>query len=232
MPIKSINAQKIYDELWQDRSAIGTALLTLVLDSHGQEIFDLDPQAFREEIEDSFRVKDIPDLNTDKVLALWNSLTTDLVHTDPATFINAANVLNGTPLSYDILDIADVYECAWTIVELSLLDSETPNRLSPEVRRYIGEICKEQGLYRPPAALVKVADFGNPNYASNIESHAVDQTELQTMLRAQQEFSNDVKTYVDRQTSRMMLQLNSLPLINKDSKSWNTFVTNFGKVLQ
>lgn len=232
MPIKSITAQKVYDEIWKDRAAIGTVLLTLVLDSYGQEIFDMDPEAFRQEIEEGFRVSDIPAVNTDKVWGLWNSLTTDLVHTDPSTFINVANVLNGTSLSYDVFDLADIYECAWAVTELTMLDSDTPNRLSPDVRRYIGEVCKEQGLYRPPAVLVKVADFGNPNFASNIESHAIDSTELQTMLRAQQEFSNDVKSYVDRQTSRMMVQLNSVPLINKDTKSWNTFVTNFGKALQ
>lgn len=229
MPIRSIQAKQVYDELWRDRAAMGTALLTLVLDSYGQEIFEMDPAAFRQELEDGFDVQDIPAINTDKVWALWNALTTDLVHTDPATFINAANVLNGTPLSYDIFDVADVYECAWAITELSLLDAETPNRLSPEIRRYIGEICKEQGLYRPPALLTRVADFANKDYASNIESYATDPVELQTMLKAQQEFSNDVTNYVNRQTSRLMLQLNSLPLINKDSNSWNTFVTNFGK---
>lgn len=229
MPIRSIQAKKVYEELWRDRAAIGTALLTLVLDSYGQEIFDMDPEAFRKELEEGFGVDDIPAINTDKVWSLWSALTTDLVHTDPATFINAANVLNGTPLSYDVFDVADVYECAWTLVELSLLDSETPNRLSPEVRRYIGEICKEQGLYRPPVILAKVADFGGKDYSSTIESHAVDTVELQTMLKAQQEFSNDVSSYVDRQTSRLMLQMNSLPLMNKDTASWNTFVANFGK---
>jgi hypothetical protein len=232
MPIRSIEAQKIYDEIWKDRAAIGTVLFTLVIDSYGQEIFDMDPQAFREELEEGFRVSDIPAVNTDKVWVLWNALTTDLVHTDPSTFINAANVLNGTALSYDVFDLADIYECAWAITELTMLDAETANRLSPEVKRYIGEVCKEQGLYRPPSVLLKAADFGNQNYAANIESHAVDGTELQVMLKAQQEFSDDVKRYVDRQTSRMMLQLNSIPLINKDTKSWNTFVTNFGKVLQ
>lgn len=209
---------------------MGTALLTLVLDSYGQEIFEMDPEAFRLEIEEGFGVSDIPAVNTDKIWGLWNSLTTDLVHTDPATFMNVANALNGTALSYDVLDVADVYECAWATVELSLLDADTPNRFSPEVKRYIGEICKEQGLFRPPVMLFKVADFGDKNYASNIENSAVDVVELQTMLKAQQEFANDISNYVNRQTSRLMLQMNSLPLINKDTENWNKFVTNFGKI--
>jgi len=229
MPIRSIQAKEVYEELWKDRAAMGTALFTLILDSYGQEIFDMDPEAFRKELEEGFGVDDIPTINTDKVWTLWSSLTTDLVHTDPATFINAANVLNGTSLSYDVFDVADVYECAWTIMELSLLDNDTPNRFSPEVRRYIGEICKEQGLYRPPIILAKVVDFGNKDYASTIESHALDVTELQAMLKAQQEFSNDIVNYVNKQTSRLMLQMNSLPLINKDTAGWNTFITDLGK---
>lgn len=230
MPVKSVTSQQTYQQLWQDRGTIGSVLLTLVLDSYGQEIFDMDPQGFRLELEDGFGVADIPAISTDKVWTLWSALTTDLVHTDPATFINAANVLNGTPLSHDIFDIADVYECAWAVTELTLLDPTTPERLGSGVRRYIGEVCKEQGLYRPPETLVQVADFGGRNYASNIESHAVDTVELQTMLKAQQEFSNDVKAYVNRQTNKLMLQLNNTPLINKDSASWNKFVGNFGKV--
>jgi hypothetical protein len=229
VPIRSIEAKKVYDEIWRDRGAIGTALLTLVLDSYGQEIFEMDPEAFRKEIEEGFGVSDIPAVNTDKIWGLWNSLTTDLVHTDPATFINVANTLNGTTLSYDVFDVADVYECAWATVELSLLDSETPARFSPEVKRYIGEMCKEQGLFRPPVMLARVADFGDKNYASNIENSAVDVVELQTMLKAQQEFANDISNYVNRQTSRLMLQMNALPLINKDTTTWNKFVTNFGK---
>lgn len=231
MPIKSIQAKQAYEQLWTSRDTLGTTLLVLVIDSFGQEIFDMDPEAFRQELQDGFDVNDIPVLNTDKVWALWNALTTDLVHTDVPTFINAANVLNGTMLSYDIFDPADVYECAWTITELSLLDAETPNRLSPEVRRYIGEICKEQGLYRPPVILSKVADFGREDYYARVEENVVDTTELQVMSKSQQDFAADIMAYVNRQTSRLMTQLNGVPLINKDSKTWTKFINNFAKEL-
>jgi len=229
MPIKSIQAKQAYEQLWTSRDTLGTTLLVLVIDSFGQEIFDMDPEAFRQELQEAFGVQDIPVLNTDKVWALWNALTTDLVHTDVPTFINAANVLNGTMLSYDIFDPADVYECAWTITELTLLDGDTPNRLSPEVRRYIGEICKEQGLYRPPVVLSNVADFGSGDYYARVEENVVDTTELQVMNNSQQDFAADIMGYVSRQTSRLMTQLNGVPLINKDSKTWTKFINNFAK---
>jgi hypothetical protein len=203
----------------------------MVLDSYGQEIFEMDPQAFRQEIEEGFGVSDIPTISTDKVWALWHSLSSDLVHTDVSTFMNAANVLNGTPMSYDVFDIADVYECAWTITELTMLDASTPDRLSPEVRRYIGEICKEQGLYRLPPMLAKVADMGAQDYAANMESNADTSEAMQMMVQDQLAFQQDVAAYVQRMVSKMMLELNNVPLINKDHKSWNSFVTNFANGL-
>jgi hypothetical protein len=203
----------------------------MVLDSYGQEIFDMDPQAFRQEIEEGFGVSDIPAINTDKVWALWAALTTDLVHTDVSTFINTANVLSGTPMSYDVFDIADVYECAWAITELTMLDSSTPERLSPDVRRYIGEVCKEQGLYRPPPVLAKVADMGPGDFAANVESHADTRESMQMMIQNQLAFQEDVKAYVNRKTAKMMLELNNTPLVNKDIGTWNKFVQTFANAL-
>jgi len=231
MPIRSIEASKIYPQLWTSSDTIGTVLLTMVLDSYGQEIFDQDPQAFRKDLEEGFGVDDIPAISTDKVWALWTALTSDLVHKDVSTFMNTANVLSGTPLSYDVLDIADAYECAWAVTELTMLDPETPERLSPEVRRYIGEACREEGLYRLPVSLSKVADMGREDFAANMESHAGDSVEAQMIVQNQIEFRDDVQAYVQRQTNRLMVQLNSAPLINKDSKSWNSFIGTFSKAL-
>ena len=231
MPVKSVTSQQTYEQLWKSRDTVGTTLLIMVLDSYGQEVFDMDPQAFRQEIEEGFGLSDIPAISTDKVWALWSSLTTDLVHMDVSTFMNTANVLNGTLMSYDVFDIADVYECAWAITELTMLDISTPERLGSDVRRYIGEVCKEQGLYRPPPVLAKVADLGSEDFAANVESHADTQEAMQMMIQNQLAFQADVKAYVDRRTAKMMLELNNTPLVNKDTGTWNKFVQNFANGL-
>jgi hypothetical protein len=228
MPVHSVTSKQTYEQLWRSRDTVGTTLLVMVLDSYGQEMFEMDPQAFRQELEEGFGVSDIPAVSTDKVWALWHSLTSDLVHKDVSTFMNTANVLSGTPLSYDVFDIADVYECAWAVTELTMLDSSTSERLSPEVRRYIGEACKEQGLYRPPLFLAKAADMGVDDLAAVMESHAgEDSAALQVMVQNQLDFQADVQAYVDRRTAKMMLELNNVPLLNKDSGAWNKFVQNF-----
>lgn len=228
MPINSITSKRTYEQLWKSQDTVGTSLLIMVLDSYGQEIFDMDPEAFRKELEEGFGVSDIPAISTDKVWALWNSISTDLVHTDVSTFMNTANILSGTPMSYDVFDIADPYECAWAIAELTLLDSTTAERLSSQVKRYLGEICKELGLYRLPGVLAKVADLGPNDYAANVESHAADQIELQMMVKNQIAYQTDVQAYVDRRMNKMMLELNTLPLVSRDQKSWNSFIKNFG----
>ena len=231
MPVHSVTSRQTYEQLWRSRDTVGTTLLVMVLDSYGQEIFEMDPQAFRQELEEGFGVSDIPAISTDKVWALWHSISSDLVHTDVSTFMNAANVLSGTPMSYDVFDIADVYECAWAITEMTMLDASTPDRLSPDVRRYLGEICKEQGLYRLPPMLAKVADMGAQDYAANVESNADTPEAMQVMVQDQLAFQQDVAAYVERRVSKMMLELNNVPLINKDHKSWNSFVTNFANGL-
>lgn len=227
MPVRSVTSKQAYEQLWKSRDTVGTTLLVMVLDSYGQEIFDMDPQAFRQEIEEGFGVSDIPAISTDKVWALWYSLSSDMVHTDISTFINTANVLSGTPLSYDVFDVADVYECAWAITELTMLDPTTPERLSPEIKRYIAQICQEQGLYRPPQVLAKVLDGDFESLAVNMESNASNPEDLQAMVQDQLSFQADVKGYVERRMAKMMVELNNVPLLNKDSESWNKFVTNF-----
>lgn len=231
MPVRSVTSKQAYEQLWKSRDTVGTTLLVMVLDSYGQEVFDMDPQAVRQEIEEGFGVSDIPAISTDKIWALWNSLSSDLVHTDISTFINTANVLSGTPLSYDVFDVADVYECAWAITELTMLDPATPERLSPEVKRYIAQICQEQGLYRPPQVLAKVLDGNFESLAVNMESNAANPQDLQVIVQDQLAFQADVKGYVERRMAKMMVELNNAPLINKDSKSWNKFVTNFANGL-
>ena len=51
------------------------------------------------------------------------------------------------------------------------------------------------------------------------------------MVQDQLKYQADVQAYVDRRMNKMMLELNNTPLIQKDKKSWNSFVTGFSKGL-
>jgi|6_EtaG_2_1085325.scaffolds.fasta_scaffold60096_2 hypothetical protein len=222
MALNTLAASQVYKSLWASHETSATALLTLCLDEFGQEGLDGDPLALVEDIKTSFSVGDVPQVNLDKIMSLWTSLTTDLVHTDPSTFIQACNALNGTPISFDIFDPADPYECAWALTELSLLDSEAINNLSPSVRRYIGEAYKEAGIIKIPTIIQKAADFGEDDYfelaalqAEKIEDSAV-------YLANQEAYREELDKYVEGRLRSLFHELNILPLQNR-SENWAKF---------
>lgn len=231
MPINSEAAKERYRELWLSPATSGTVLLVMLLDSYGQELFDNDAATLRMDIEDGFRVDNIPQVNIDKVMGLWCALTTDLVHTDPSTFINVANALNNVPVDPAVFDPADPYETAWALTELSMLDPGSAGRYSPEVKRYVGEICKAFGLYRPPASMAAVADFGDENHVAAMESHAEDGMDMQFMTQQQTEFRNDIASYVSRKMARLLNELDKVPLANRDKESWSSFMRKAIKTL-
>lgn len=230
MPLKTLVASQTYKSLLASHETSGTALLTLILDEFGQEGLQGDPLALLEDIKATFHVSDIPQVNFDKIQSLWTSLTTDLVHTDPSTFIQTCNALNGSAISFDIFDPADPYECAWAVTELTLLDSETPKRLGAEVRRYIGEAIKEAGLVKVPAILGDVADFGDDDYFE-ISAIAVDQIEdAQVFLANQEAFKQEIESYVEDRLKSLIHELNILPLQNKEA-GWSEFYKSMEKNL-
>jgi hypothetical protein len=222
MPVKTLAASQVYKSLIASPDTSGTALLALCLDEFGQEGLNGDPLGLAEDIKSAFGVSDIPQVNFDKIQSLWTSLTTDLVHTDPSTFIQACNALNGSPISFDIFDPADPYECAWAITELSLLDSETPDRLSPNVKRYIGEACKEFGLVKVPSVLSDVADFGEDDYFELAAIQTENLDDSQVFLANQAAFKEEIENYVEDSMRSLIHELNILPLQNREA-GWADF---------
>jgi hypothetical protein len=79
--------------------------------------------------------------------------------------------------------------------------------------------------------LAKVLDGNFESLAVNMESNAANSEDLQAMVQNQLAFQSDVKGYVERRMAKMMVELNNVPLLNKDSESWNKFVTNFANGL-
>ena len=222
MPIKTLSANQTYRSLFSSPSTSGTALFTLCLDEFGQDGLNVDPIGLLEDIKVTFNIPDVPQVNFDKIQILWTALTTDLVHTDPSTFIQAANALNGSAISFDIFDPADPYECAWAITELTLLDKDTANRLSPEVRRYIGEACKEAGLVKIPAILSNVADFGDDDYFELTSIQTASLEDSQVYLANQTIFKQEIDTYVEDKLKSLFHELNILPLQNREA-GWSEF---------
>lgn len=222
MPLKTFKASQIYKSLLTSTDTSATALFTLCLDEFGQEGLEGDPLGLVEDIKSAFRVPDLPQVNLDKIQSMWIALTTDLVHKDPSTFINTANAFNGTAISFDIFDPADPYECAWAVTELTLMDPETPERFDADVRRYIGEACKESGLVKVPEVLAKVADFGDDDYFE-LSAISVERMEdAQVFLANQRAQKEEIEKYVADKLRSTIHELNILPLQNREA-GWSKF---------
>jgi hypothetical protein len=220
--LKTFASSQVYKSLWASHETSATALLTLCLDEFGQEGLDGDPLALVEDIKSAFGVGDVPQVNLDKVMSLWTSLTTDLVHTDPSTFIQACNALNGTPISFDIFDPADPYECAWTLTELSLLDSEAIGSLSSQVRRYIGETYKDAGIIKVPSIIAAAADFGDDDYFELAAINTENLGDSSVFLANQQAYQEEIEKYVEDKLRSLLHELNILPLTNREGE-WSQF---------
>jgi hypothetical protein len=230
MALKTLAASQVYKSLWASHETSGTALLTLCLDEFGQEGLGGDPLALVEDIKTSFGVGDVPQVNLDKIMSLWTSLTTELVHTDPSTFIQACNALNGTPISFDVFDPADPYECAWTLTELSMLDADAMSSLGAEVRRYIGETYKDAGIVKVPSIIAKTADFGEDDY---FELAAINTEQLEdsaVFLANQEAFREEIDKYVEDKLRSLLHELNILPLNNR-AAGWSQFYKGMEKKL-
>jgi|MDTC01.1.fsa_nt_gb hypothetical protein len=221
MPVVGINAERVYKELFLSKETSAITLLAGCLDAFGQEGFDREPEAFALDISEAFRVS-LPQVNFDKIMSAWMSLTTDLVHTDISTFIGAANCFNGVAISFDIFDPADAYECAWVITELTLLDPETPNRLGSDVKRYIGEMIKFSGLVKVPPVLRAVADFGEDDYFELSEINVASLEDAAVWQANQEDKSQAVEGYVRDRLIKLISELNELPLSER-SDTWVDF---------
>jgi hypothetical protein len=228
MPLKTFKASEIYKSLLTSKETSATALFTLCLDEFGQDGLDGDPLGLAEDIKTIFRISDLPQVNLDKIQSMWIALTTDLVHTDPSTFINTANALSGTAISFDIFDPADPYECAWALTELTMLDPETSDRLSPDVRRYIGEACKESGLVKVPEILSNAADFGDDDYFELAAINVEQMEDAQVFLANQAAHKEEIESYVADKLRSMIHELNILPLQNREA-GWSSFYEDMVK---
>tara|TARA_Y100000034_G_C6875497_1_gene400343 strand:+ start:687 stop:1376 length:690 start_codon:yes stop_codon:yes gene_type:complete len=221
MPITGINAERTYRELFSSKETSAITLLAACLDEFGQEGFELEPEALAADIAETFRTP-LPQVNFDKIMSAWMSLTTDLVHNDISTFIGAANAFNGTAISFDVFDPADPYECAWLITELTLLDPETPVRLGSDVKRYIGEMIKFSGLVKVPPVLRGVADFGEDPYFELSEINVNNLEEAAVWQANQEANSQAIEDYVKDRLIKLISELNELPTTER-SDTWVDF---------
>jgi len=194
-----------------------TTLMVLVLDEFGMEALQWAPTVLRMELEQEYLIQ-LPPLTVDR-LATGNLLLTsdDVFHSLPK-FIAAANVLAGTPIDEDLLDLADAEECAWAATEIALLRPDAPtDGYSEEIAGYIQAVVAEEGLLRPPGLLKGFFPDGGVSW-DGAGDFSDDPEMFQAVSENQSSQVDDLDQSLQATLRELFDELKSLPLLHGDSK--------------
>lgn len=153
-----------YKSVYEDESSFGSVLYLVTLAVYGKELLGIDndnepmwePATILQEIEEDFGIK-LPQGCFDRLMACMVITLTDLFYQDLPTFIHLCNILSGSPITEEF-DPANVLEMSWAVTEALLLDTDPEDELkfSDDIKAYIVEACKEEGVLTPPPALARI----------------------------------------------------------------------------
>ncbi len=200
----------------QDEDMLATPLLVLCIDTFGTDFFNWEPATFDLECAAEFGIQ-LPDVNRDKVWALVTLVSTDLFYKSLESFIPIANSLNDSEADFDEYDPVTGEEAAWAVAEANLVDpqdkqDDPAKRFSHDIRRYIGETLRTEGVTTPPASLAPYAEYDrDPEERVGI-SAGPDPDFVAMHERRQADERAEIERYVTERLDLLHRQLKLLPL--------------------
>lgn len=132
-------------ELLASDETFAFTLMTILLNEYEQDLFDENPVALFNRIEEDFRIK-FPEENENRVNAALTAMTTDLFYTQFSAFKSITLALN----EGDIGEIADgdedeedlnAAEILWAITEVGLLNGETFTEVQDKISESVATGC-------------------------------------------------------------------------------------------
>lgn len=220
-------------EWWKARDVFASSLVALFIDRYGEAALNWDPDTIAMELHADFG--DIPESNTDKLMAMITALTTDTFYRSPEVFMSVCMALNGDADTQgwdsDLPDIPEAEELAWGITEVALLDAqgkhqELRGRFSDEIRRLIGVVLAGEGIDNPPDVL-SIADMPPTPEKGPSETFADDPQMFSGINQSKFEARKAVSRYVAARSQALIAQLAHLPLARRDRQSWQGFVDRY-----
>jgi len=180
------------------------------------ELYDLDflewaPETIYLQLQDDLGVT-LPAGNLDRIMAAVSVLSTDRFYRDLPGFIQLCNVFAGSDFTPLVFDPADAWEMAWAITEVALLDppDEQENVFSDDIRRYIGEMVKREGIVNPPDVLaLAIFDEHNPDPMADF---ADDPVLYSAYWKNQASKGDEIKLMLKRQLAELLSQIDELDL--------------------
>jgi hypothetical protein len=190
-----------------------TPLFLLVMDVYGPEALEWAPETIRLELEEDFKLK-LPKATLDKIMAAVSLVTTNFFYKDVTRFIEIANILAGDDFQPDEFEPADAEEIMLAITEAMLIwppdEDKEDTEFSPEIREYIRQVLKEEGILKPFDVL-KLAFSDNREMSVNAD-FADDPEMFQAIYETQQSKQNDMREMLLNNMDALTKQLRLLPL--------------------
>jgi hypothetical protein len=213
------NPRAVSRALLLSEETFGLVLLVLLRDTYPptdeypQQPLDWAPETIKRQLEQDFAVE-LPRLSFDKLMAAVFVLTSNRFFKDVNSFIEVCNVFSGDEFRPDVFDPAGPAEILWGVTEACLIyppnDDPEDTEFSQEVRVYIGEALKEDGIVRPPDVL-RLGLTGD--VAGRIDTDYADDPDMyQAIYKGQQGKNDDLAQMLRENLAAMTLQLKLLPL--------------------
>lgn len=200
-----------------DHASYATVLVIAYIDEFGTAALHWDPRTIQLSVDD-VAGGSISDTNFAKLMAAIAIVTTDRFFVNLRDFLPLCRSLCGGILDPTVLDFPEIEELAWGITEALLLsDQNEIPEFDPEIRAYIGEAAKREGILDPPDVLA-IATGLNPGLRNQVISDYADQPQLQQAIVSVQESKNqEITEILKTNLTKLFAQLGNLQLDNGDT---------------
>ena len=162
-------------------------------------------------------------VNKDKLQAMFLVYTSNIPFVSVEAFNNVCNVFGGSEANFSRWDALSPEECIWGVYEIllnvgiGLQSGEAKPEFGHEIRRYIGIILENDGIFDPPDIL-RIAEMES---RAKLDQWSDDPVMFNAAHdKSQLERLNLIKFLATRLLS-LIEELNSLPIINRET--WEPF---------
>jgi len=209
---KELHATR-FKPILTDPHAFASTLVTVLVDMYGTDAFRWSPRTIVMELEEDCGCK-LPPVNVDRLMTGIILLTTNRFYKSLPDFVELCAVLSGAHSTPGIFTPADADDCAWGVTEALLLsppDERDPEPFVPEIRFYVGQVLKAEGILTPPDILkIAVVD---PKVLSRVQADFSDDPVMaEAIWSMEASKTDDINRLVRERLMRLVDQLSKTPL--------------------
>lgn len=207
-----------YATLADDPHAFATSLVCCLVDAYGTEALSWAPETIRTETSEDWRTS-WPGSNFDRLMAGISLLVSNSFYKSLPDFNELCLVLSGAPFTPSQWSPADADDCAWGITEALLLappDENDPEPFVAEIRYFIGEVTRDEGIINPPDIL-RIA-LSDDDAIGRVQADFSDDPEMSTSIwQFEASKTDEINQLVQERLYLLVQQLASLKLRNGDT---------------